>query len=78
MAKIKLYSTGCPRCKVLVKKLDAINAEYEVITDMDKITKACHILGVDSVPILSISPDGVEKYMDFNSAIKWVGEQNAV
>lgn len=41
MANIRLYSTGCPKCNVLKKKLDALNAKYDVITDMDEIKGIC-------------------------------------
>ena len=39
MAVTKLYSTGCPRCKILAKRLDAAGIEYDVIDDMDEIMK---------------------------------------
>ena len=39
MAHIKLYSTGCPKCNILKKKLDAINAQYDVITNEDEIKR---------------------------------------
>lgn len=81
MANIILYSTGCPKCNVLKKKLDAAGIEYAVVTDMDEIQKACEMAETDTVPILSVLerlPDvGFQvTYMQFSSAIKWVGEQS--
>ena len=75
MANIKLYSTGCPKCNVLKKKLEAAGIEYDVITDMEIIQDVCNGLGVDTLPILGINADIQEEYMEFASAIKWVGEQ---
>lgn len=76
MAVTKLYSTGCPRCKILAKRLDAAGIEYDVIDDMDEIMKACKAIGTDMVPVLGNDYDnfGIE-YMDFDKAMKWAGEQ---
>ena len=59
-----LYSTGCPKCQVLTKKLDAAGISYTVITDVDEMLA----LGIKSAPMLEI--DG--KMMDFSQAIAWV------
>jgi glutaredoxin len=71
MSKAILYSTGCPKCQVLTKKLERIGIDFEVCEDMDKITTLCDYLGATSIPILEID----NQYLDFNNAIKWVGEQ---
>lgn len=71
---IKLYTTGCPRCKVLKKKLDENNLNYETITDEAMIIAACKENATDTVPLLEV--DG--KFYDFSAAIKWVGEQTNV
>ena len=62
--KTILYSTGCPKCKVLEKKLADKGIPFEEITDVD----AMESLGFESVPILSV--DGT--LMDFTSAIAWL------
>lgn len=66
MNEIILYSTGCPRCSVLKKKLDANNIDYHEVTDVDQMTK----LGIDAVPVLNVG----NKYLDFSQAIKWINE----
>lgn len=58
-----LYTTGCPRCIVLKKKLDAKGVEYETITDVNKMIK----MGLKETPVLSV--DGVR--MGFSEANKW-------
>lgn len=62
--KIILYTTGCPKCGVLVTKLDNKNIEYEVCTD----TAVMASLGISQVPVLSV--DG--ELMPFKSANDWI------
>lgn len=59
-----LYSTGCPRCKVLKTKLDSINAVYDLEIGTEKILE----LGFKSAPILEI--DG--KYYTFEEAVHMI------
>lgn len=66
MKKI-LYSTGCPRCEVLKKKLAEKNIDYTEVTSVDEMLN----LGITQVPVLSV--DG--KYMDFRAAVDWVNNQ---
>lgn len=61
---IKLYTTGCPRCGVLKKKLDETKIAYTVIDDVDEMLK----LGLRSAPALEV--DG--KLMGFAEAIRYV------
>lgn len=63
---VTLYSTGCPRCKVLKSKLDNKLIQYDVISDEDEIIDS----GVTSVPSLRID----NKLLDFSKSIKLVNE----
>lgn len=65
--EIIMYSTGCPRCKVLEKKLNSKGLEYSIISDIEVMTN----MGFREVPILSV--DG--KQMNFKTAVKWVNER---
>lgn len=65
--KIILYSTNCPKCKVLEKKLEAKNISFEISNDVDHMLE----LGFMSAPVLQVG----DKCMDFMDANKWVGEQ---
>ena len=49
--EIILYSTGCPKCQVLKKKLDGKNIKY-VLCDDQNIMKAENI---DKVPVLKVN-----------------------
>lgn len=75
--EVTLYSTGCPKCNVLKKKLEAANVNYTEVTDTDKVTQICNSTGFDSVPIIAIEDGHI---LDFNRAIAWikqVGDSNA-
>lgn len=63
---IILYSTGCPRCNILKKKLNAKNIEYTEINDKEKMAS----LGIDEIPILLIEGNSLK----YKEAINWVNE----
>ena len=62
---IKIYSTGCPKCKVLIKKLNEKNIEYEECND----TKIMKAKGIQFLPVLEINGD----LLDFKQATEWIG-----
>ena len=64
---IILYSTQCPKCKVLETKLKQSNIEFEEINDVDLMV----VKGFKSAPILEV--DGVT--YDFKEAVEWIKEQ---
>lgn len=59
-----LYSTNCPKCIVLSKKMEQKNIKYDIETDVDLMQSK----GFTSMPMLEV--DG--NLMDFGDAIKWV------
>lgn len=63
---IILYSTNCPKCKVLEQKLKSKNIKYSEFTDVDKMIE----MGFSMMPMLEV--DGV--IMDFGTANKWINE----
>lgn len=62
-----IYSTGCPRCKILKAKMDQKHLEYEECTDVDKMLK----IGIKSVPVLGVE----DKLLTFEEAVKFVNER---
>ena len=62
---LELYSTNCPKCKVLETKLKQKNIDYEVCTDIEKMKS----LKIMSAPILEMD-DG--NRLNFTDAVKWV------
>lgn len=67
MSKIILFSTGCPQCNVLKKKLMSKGIEFVENTDKEQMLS----MNFTRVPILEV--DG--KQMDFSAANKWINEQ---
>lgn len=64
---VVFYSTHCPKCSILEKKLASKNIEYTEVNDADLMIK----MGVTSVPQLKV--DG--KMLDFTEAVQWINEQ---
>lgn len=62
-----LYSTHCPKCKVLEKKLQDKKIEYEEINDIDIMQAK----GFMAAPVLEV--DG--KIMMFKDAVDWINSQ---
>ena len=65
MSKVTLYSTGCPKCNVLITKLNQKNINYVEVNDIDIMKE----LGIQSVPMLQIDDDPL---MDFSTANAWI------
>lgn len=66
MDKIILYTTHCPKCKVLETKLKQLNIDYDVIDDEKIMTNK----GFLEAPKLEVN----DKIMNFSEAINWVKE----
>lgn len=65
MEKVILYTTHCPRCKILADKLNEKHVTYEEFTDKQKMLE----MGMDMMPVLQI---GNAQY-GFKEAMKLVG-----
>ena len=61
---VVMYSTNCPKCRVLEMKLKAKGIYHSVVTDVDEMTAK----GMTSAPALEV--DG--KLMGFAEAVKWL------
>ena len=62
-----LYSTGCPRCKVITRKLDDKGIKYSIVDKVDVMLE----LGITNVPVLEVD----DRKMEFKEAINWVNSQ---
>ncbi len=61
---VVLYSTHCPKCNVLEKKLKQKNISYEEVNDIGVMKEKGYL----TVPVLEV--DG--KSMDFRTANDWI------
>lgn len=59
-----LYSTHCPRCCVLEKKLKQKNISYKEVNDIDIMREKGYL----EVPILEVD----NKSMNFKESINWI------
>lgn len=64
---VTLYSTNCPKCRIIERKLVQKEIEYTEVNDVDVMIEK----GLSSVPWLEV--DG--EMMDFNKANQWINEQ---
>lgn len=64
---IIFYSTHCPKCSILEKKLKQANIEYTENNDVDTMVAK----GMTSAPSLEV--DG--KLMSFAESIEWIKSQ---
>lgn len=67
MNNIIVYTTHCPKCKVLEKSLIAANLEYAMVEDVEKILS----LGITEVPCMEVNGE----LMNFKMAMLWVKER---
>lgn len=66
--KITLWSTHCPRCKVLELKLKQKGINYEENNNVEEMTAK----GFKEAPKLELGDGTV---MDFKEAVDWIKEQ---
>jgi glutaredoxin len=67
---LTLFSTGCPKCRVLEQKLNKQNIAFEICDDMQEVIDK----GFMSAPVLKLGDD----YMDFVTAVTWLNEEAAM
>ena len=68
---ITLYSTHCPKCRVVEMKLAQKGIEFTMVDDLDKVVEVGQTQHIMSAPILEA--DG--KFMNFNDAVKFINER---
>lgn len=65
MEKMTLYTTGCPKCRILEKKMTDKNIEFDKCEDKNEMAS----LGIVSVPVLKLDDGRLLGYFD---AVKYV------
>ena len=59
---VVLFSTGCPKCRVLEQKLNQKNIDFTFNDNIDEIIEK----GFMTAPVLKVDDD----YLEFGQAIK--------
>lgn len=70
MPKIVLYTTHCPKCTILTKKMQSKNIPYTEVTDVELMKSK----GITSVPMLEVG----ENLLDFSEANRWINTQEDI
>lgn len=65
---ITLFSTNCPKCKILERKLHMKNIEYTITNNIQEVIDA----GFRSAPILKVN----DTYYTFKEAVDWINNEN--
>lgn len=65
-----LYTTNCPKCRILEKKLNELGIAYETNTNVDEMQS----LGMMEAPGLKV--DDHEGILGFSQAIEWLKIQS--
>ena len=65
--RVILYSTGCPKCRVLKQKLDNKGVVYTENNSVDDMLK----LGIMEAPVLTVNGER----MNFTQAISWLKQK---
>ena len=63
---VVLYSTNCPRCAVLEKKLIQLGIEFKKNTLVDEMI----VLGIKQAPMLLVNGE----LLDFSAANEWLNK----
>ena len=64
MSKLVLYTTHCPKCKVIETKLKNKGVEFDVVDDPSKITEK----GISSVPVLEVDGE-MKQFLEANKYV---------
>lgn len=64
---VVFYTTGCPKCWVLKKKLDAKGIKYEENNSVMEMLA----LGITQVPVLKVE----NQLLEFAEANNWINQQ---
>lgn len=65
--QVTLYTTHCPKCVVLEKKLTQKNIKFDVVADKKEIMKKGYL----TAPLLEVNGS----IMDFAKANEWINSQ---
>ena len=67
---VTLFTTHCPKCKVLEMKLKQKNIEF---SQNDDVAYMLNVLKIQAAPALKVD----DTVYDFGDAVKWINAQEA-
>lgn len=66
--EIKLYTTGCPKCQILERKLDSKGFGFKKITDNEVIMEKAEEYNTMSVPFCEVNGN----FKSFKDMMEWI------
>lgn len=69
--KITLWSTNCPKCNVIKKKLEQKCIKFDLVEDTDKVLEFGKLNNIMSAPLLEVE-NGVHKVYTFKDAVDFI------
>ena len=64
---VTLFTTHCPQCNVLEKKLREKNIDFKLVDNEEEILKVAQENQIYTSPILQVD----NKYLSFKEALSW-------
>ena len=71
---IKIYSSDCPKCKVLKSILERENMDFIEENDNEKITEVASTIGARTLPIMEITVGDIHDFYTFTQAVEKIKE----
>lgn len=68
--KVVLYTSGCPKCKVLAKKLTDKHIDFVEFDDLDFLAS----MDIKTLPVLGVETE----LLTFGDAVRWINAQPEV
>ena len=68
---IRLYSTHCPKCKIVEMKMNQKGLAFIVIDNEEEVVNTGKAHNIMSAPILEVD----DEFYDFANAVKWINER---
>ena len=62
--RITLYSTNCPKCLILEKKMDKLGIIFEKNMNVDEMIE----MGIMQAPVLKVD----DELLNFKQAVQWL------
>ena len=64
---VVLYTTNCPKCRILKQKLEESGVDFQTIDDIESMTKR----GMTTSPMLGVD----DELFGFSQALIWMEER---
>ena len=68
---VVLFSTHCPKCRIVEMKLAQLGIDHKIIDDVDAVVEVGKEHGINSAPILQVD----DKFLKFEDAVKFINSR---